>query len=680
MRYIIGLDTGGTFTDAAIIDADSGTLMAKAKSPTTRDDLSIGLGNAINAVVNALDAEKRGHIERVCLSTTLATNAVVEGMGGRVGLVMIGFEQNALERNNLGKSLKEDPVAFVGGGHKTDARPQAPLNIPQLDAFVETHGGDISAIAIAGHFATRNPEHEIAARDYLREKTGLPITCSHELSSSLGGPKRALTALLNARLIDLLDRQIAATDKIIKDANLKADLMVVKGDGSLISADFARLRPVETILSGPAASLSGAAHLVGHQDALVADIGGTTTDIAILEDGYPQLSPDGATIGGWATMVEAADIRTGGLGGDSEVRLIDRGVIGGVTLGPRRVVPISVLATQSPQIIAKLNEQMLNPVPSNTDARFVVPLITGDIPTWLTRSEQKMAEICIEKGVSPIADLAETRLALGAIDRLVSRGLVIMAAFTPTDAAIILNKFDTLDTSRYDRDAAIIAADLMARQRSGAGIAQAQDASHLANMVLERLTVQTSLSLMDSAFAHEGLGEGAASKNAIIEKLIKESAAAVHRDNVSSSAIISTSIKLERPLIALGASAACHYPSIAAAMGAELIVPQDADIAGAVGAAAGRIRQRAIITVTQPSDGIFRVHLLTGPQDFNSMDAALKFAEDTAKEDAQTKAEAAGAKGIVVEATRDVNIVHLSADKDLFVEATITGLATATTR
>ena len=680
MRYIIGLDTGGTFTDAAIIDADSGALMAKAKSPTTRDDLSIGLGNAINAVVNALDADKRGGIERVCLSTTLATNAVVEGMGGRVGLLMIGFDESALEKNNLGKSLNDDPVAFIGGGHKTDARPQAPLNIPQLDAFIEQYGQDISAIAISGHFATRNPEHEIAARDYLREKTGLPITCSHELSSSLGGPKRALTALLNARLIDLLDRQIAATDKIITDANLKADLMVVKGDGSLISADFARLRPVETILSGPAASLSGAAHLVGHRDALVADIGGTTTDIAILEDGYPQLSPDGATIGGWATMVEAADIRTGGLGGDSETRLIDRGVVGGVLLGPRRVVPISVLAAQYPHVKDKLEEQLLNPVPSNTDARFVVPLMTGDIPMWLTRSEQKMAEVCIEKGVSPIADLAETRLALGAIDRLVSRGLVIMSAFTPTDAALILNKFGDDGSARYDRDAAIKGADLMARQRSGAGIAQAQDPVHFANMVLERLTVQTALSLMDSAFAHEGIGENAASKNAIVEKLVKESAATVHRGTTDTKPIISTTIKLERPLIALGASAGCHYPAIAAAMGADLIVPEDADVAGAVGAAAGRIRQRAVITVTQPSDGIFRVHHVGGPQDFNAMEAALKFAEDAAKEDAQARAEAAGAKGIVVEATRDVNIVHLSADKELFVEATITGLATATMR
>ena len=676
MRYIIGLDTGGTFTDAAIIDADSGALMAKAKSPTTRHDLSIGLGKAIHAVVDALGHDKRQHIERVCLSTTLATNAVVEGMGGRVGLVMIGFEPSALERNNLGKVVGDDPVTFIAGGHKSDAKPQAALDIPALDAFVAAHGNDISAIAIAGHFAVRNPEHELAAREHLRQATGLPITCSHELSSSLGGPKRALTALLNARLIDLLDRQIAATSGIIAEAELSADLMVVKGDGSLLSADFARLRPVETILSGPAASLSGAAHLVGHKDALVADIGGTTTDIAILEDGYPRLSPNGATIGGWSTMVEAADIRTGGLGGDSETRLIDRGVVGGVLLGPRRVIPISSMASGNDKVLGWLDEQLLNPVPSATDARFVVPLFEGEPPAWLTRSESRMAVICRDKGPQPIAELAETRLALGAIDRLVSRGLLAISAFTPTDAALILGKFDG-----YDKDAALKGAELMARQRTGGGVAQATDALHFARMVMERLTVQTSLALLDSAFAHEGMGENTASKNAVVEKLIIDASKAVHRgEEQQANGLISTSIKLEKPLVALGASAACHYPEIAAAMGAELIVPEDADVAGAVGAAAGSIRQRSTITVTQPSDGIFRVHLLNGPIDFNSMDAALKHAEDTACDDAKAKAEAAGARGIVLSSMRDVNIVQLPGDKELFIEAAIHGMATGTLR
>ena len=113
------------------------------------------------------------------------------------------------------------------------------------------------------------------------------MTCSHELSSSLGGPRRALTAVLNARLINLLDRLINATQSIMAQHGLACPLMVVKGDGSLLRADFARSRPVETVLSGPAASLSGAAFLAGSKSALVADIGGTTTDIAFFAETEP---------------------------------------------------------------------------------------------------------------------------------------------------------------------------------------------------------------------------------------------------------------------------------------------------------------------------------------------------------------------------------------------------------
>ena len=671
MHYILGLDTGGTFTDAAIIDGRTGELAAKAKAPTTRHDLSIGLGQAIGKVVEKLGAENRKNISRVCLSTTLATNAVVEGMGGRVGLVMIGFDKTSLERNNLGQSLGDDPVVFVAGGHKSDARQQAALDLAALDVFADTFGGDISAIAIAGHFAVRNPEHEAKARDHLREKTGLPVTCSHELSSALGGPKRALTALLNARLIDLLDRQIAATDKIMKDTGLEnAELMVVKGDGSLVSAEFARLRPVETILSGPAASLSGAAHLVGRKDAIVADIGGTTTDIAILEGGFPHLSPNGATIGGWSTMVEAADIRTGGLGGDSEVRLIDRGTKGGVLLGPRRVIPLSMLALNEPRLENWIEAHLQNPVATAQDGRFVVPLFSGEPPKWLTRSETAMAIQCRDAGVAPVTDLAQTRLALSAIDRLVGRGLLAISAFTPTDAALILNLFDG-----GDRNIAVKGGELMARQRTGAGVAQASSPENFATMVMKRLTVQSSLALLDSAFAHQGLGEGEASKNRFLEMMMTNASHLAHGGEETAS-LVSTQVGFNMPLVALGASAHCHYPAIARAIGAELIVPEDADVAGAVGAAAGSIRQRAVVTVTQPSDGVFRVHGFASPEDFGAMDIALNHAEDIAKAEANRKAEAAGATDIKLDADRDVKIVNLGGEKTLFIEARITGIAT----
>ena len=167
--------------------------------------------------------------------------------------------------------------------------------------------------------------------------------------------------------------------------------MVVKGDGSLLHSDFARFRPVETILSGPAASLNGAAFLSDKKEALVSDIGGTTTDIALLRGGAPLLNPDGALIGGWRTMVEAAHIRTSGLGGDSEVRVRDRDMKGGLNIGPRRAIPLSLLSMQNEQILPALKSQLAQAIAQPTDGRFIVPMMPDGVPTWLTRSETKLA-------------------------------------------------------------------------------------------------------------------------------------------------------------------------------------------------------------------------------------------------------------------------------------------------
>ena len=666
MTYILGLDTGGTFTDAALIESQTGKRIAKAKAPTTRADLSIGLGEAINAVLETLDKDARKKLQRVCLSTTLATNAVVEGMGGRVGLVMIGFDESSLSKNNLGASLNHDPVVFIDGGHKTDGKAQNELDMDALKTFAKNHEKDISAIAIAAHFATRNPEHEIKARDFCRDNMTCPITCSHELSSALGGPKRALTALLNARLIDLLDRQITATTAILSAAGLDAELMVVKGDGSLINAELARMRPVETILSGPAASISGAGHLAALKDAIISDIGGTTTDITIMSNGTPRLSAKGARIGGWSTMVEAADIRTCGLGGDSEVRLVERGVGGGVTLGPRRALPISALAKTHPDITAILDEQLANPIPNALDARFVVPLFSGEPPPWLSRAEYRMAQACQENEVSAIADLAVTRLALGAIDRLVARGLVLIAAFTPTDAVHILGQF-----KQFDSDAAKKSGQLLARQRTGAGKPQAETCEDLAAMVLNRLALQSGLSLLDAIHAHEGKSHAMSEQNPVLATMLE---AAINNNKTD---ILSAGFHFHYPLVALGASAECYYPQIAKALGAKLIVPKDADVAGAIGAAVGSIRQSTRITITQPADGIFRVHLQEGPKDYNDLESALTKAEAAAIDAAKAKAKQAGGSKIHTESARKIDSINIGGGKTLFIEATVSATASA---
>ena len=658
MTLVIGLDTGGTFTDAALLDTRAGTVLGTGKSLTTRQDLSIGVGGAIDRVLETFDGDA-GDIGLVSLSTTLATNAVVEGVGGRVCLIMIGFDESALGRADLARALGQDRVFFIAGGHSPDGSPQARLDEAAIRTAVGDTKGDISAFAVAGHFATRNPDHEIRARDLLLELGNAPVTCSHELSSSLGGPRRALTAVLNARLVNLLDRLIAATESIMATRGLSCPLMVVKGDGSLLQADYARSRPVETVLSGPAASLAGAAFLANRKTALVADIGGTTTDIALLQNGAPRLKADGALVGGWQTMVEAADIRTCGLGGDSEVRPMTRGTATGLTLGPRRAVPLSLLATQWPDAKDRLAAQLDVAVPMATDGRFVMPLMPNGVPNWLSRSEARLAAKALECGPVSIADIAGTQLALGAVDRLIARGLLTLAAFTPTDALHV-----TGDFTDFDQDAALLGARLMARQKNGIGQPVATSETDLANQTLAELYRRSGLALMDAALAHDGAGEAQASTNPLLATLYRPAAG-------KAKGLVNLSLGLDTGLVALGASAGTHYPHVAGLMGIDLTVPDHADVAGAVGAAAGTVRQRVVISVTQPAEGRFRVHLPDGPKDLGEMEAALDLARDAAKNLATARATKAGAHQVNVALQEDIKLVPISSERDMFIEALI---------
>ena len=662
MTLVIGLDTGGTYTDAALLDTATGTVRATGKSLTTRDDLSIGVGGAIRRVLEDFEGSA-ADIGLVSLSTTLATNAVVEGVGGRVGLLMIGFDETSLQRADLARALGQDPVFFINGGHAADGAPQAQLDEAAIRKAVNATEGEVSAYAVAGHFATRNPAHESRTRDLLRDLTGAPVTCSHELSSSLGGPRRALTAVLNARLINLLDRLVAATEGIMADEGLSCQLMVVKGDGSLLESGYARSRPVETVLSGPAASLAGAAFLAGTRTAMVADIGGTTTDIALLQNGAPRLKADGALVGGWQTMVEAADIRTCGLGGDSEVTPVGRGTTGGLTLGPRRAVPLSLLATQWPEVKDKLAEQLAVAVPMSTDARFVMPLMPNGVPAWLTRSEARLAAKAIEIGPSSVAEIAGTQLALGAVDRLIGRGLLTLATFTPTDALHV-----TGDFTGFDAEAAMLGAKLIARQKTGIGQPIAETPEELARRTLSELHRRTGLALMDAALAHDGAGEMQATNNPLLANLYRDG-------TTGKDSLVKLSLELGTGLVALGASAATHYPHVARRMGVELTVPDHAEVAGAVGAAAGSVRQRVMISVTQPFEGRYRVHLPGGPRDLGVMDEALASAREVAGQLAEERARKAGATSVSIEISEDIKLVPLGGGKELFIEALVQATA-----
>ena len=434
----LGIDTGGTYTDAVLWSEATG-VVAKAKSLTTRHDLAEGIAGAVDAVLGTASVPASS-IKLVSMSTTLATNALVEGQGGRVALIMIGFGEQDLDRAGLRSALGTDPVLFVPGGHDVHGNASA-LDLDVLDAALPALAPTVSGFAVCAYFAVRNPAHELAAADRLRERTGLPVTSSHELSAKLGGPRRALTTLLNARLISMIDRLVAATEGFLSDRGIAAPLMVVRGDGALVSAAFARRRPIETILSGPAASLVGARHMTGLDDAMVSDIGGTTTDVAVLDRGRPRLDPEGATVGGYRTMVEAVAMRTFGLGGDSEIGLDDGGLRPHLVLGPRRLVPLSLAAhTHGEAVIAELERQLRAPNPGRLDGRFAMRTgVPERLAAGLSGPEDKLFAL-ITSVPQPLDRLLSSTAQLATLNRLVGRGLVHVAGFTPSDAAHVLGR------------------------------------------------------------------------------------------------------------------------------------------------------------------------------------------------------------------------------------------------
>ena len=483
MTLRLGIDAGGTCTDAVLVDA-RGRVRASAKVATVHarplESLRAAAGLALvraGGAGGAADAARR--VELVSLSTTLATNALVEGRGRPVGLVLIGLPPAGLHRAGLGAALAGDPVAFVGGGHDAAGEPLAALDREALADFARTAGPAVDAWAVSASFAVRNPAHELEAAAVLGASGALPVALGHELGEGLDAPRRALTALLNARLVGPIAALVDAAGELLAELGIEAPLVMVRGDGTVAAAELARARPVETILSGPAASVVGACALARVDDALVVDTGGTTSDLVRVEGGRPRLSPGGARVGGHRTTVRAIEVSSVGLGGDSEVRLADvapahrardartgetgADSIGGtVALGPVRVVPLSTLAgPEAPAAhraatLGTLRRQLERGRATERDGRFVVRVdagesgggggVEGGSGGELGRAlAPGPARLLGHLGAAPVAleDLARASGLGAALDRPLGRlealGLVRRAGFTPTDAMRVID-------------------------------------------------------------------------------------------------------------------------------------------------------------------------------------------------------------------------------------------------
>lgn len=657
----LGIDTGGTYTDAVLYSESEG-ILASAKALTTRHDLAVGVAGAVETVLSDLRGAAT-RIALVSLSTTLATNALVEGQGGRAALVMIGFSPEDLGRDGLSDALGNDPVIHLPGGHDVHGR-ETPLDLTMLEERLASLPDEVSAVAVAGYFAVRNPAHEIAVRDLVRARTALPVTCSHDLSSKLGGPRRALTTLLNARLISMVARLIDATGGYLEKRGIDSPLMVVRGDGALISAQEALLRPIETILSGPAASLVGARHLTGLSDAVVSDIGGTTTDVAVLEDGRPRLDTEGATVGRYRTMVEAVAMHTFGLGGDSEVRTEEAGLDAGLILGPRRLMPLSLAGHLWPNIVVPaLERQLRASFPGRLDGRFALRTGLPDaLAAGLTAQEGALyARIAAEP--QPLESVLSGTSQRATLDRLVARGLVMIVGFTPSDAMHVLGR-----QNQWNAEAARLGAELFTRRKAGSGRALAETPADLANMVSERLTRQSAEAILTALFADQGIHGIDPARSVLIDRALNRA-----------TGFVRFGLGLDRPLVALGASAPVHYPAIAALLDAESFVPVHAGVANAVGAVVGQVRETVIAFVTEPEEGRFAVNGAGNTQIVRNLEEAFALARELARNQACDAAIRSGAENPVIESFEHIDMPLIEGLEKL-VEARFTAIASGRPR
>lgn len=329
MSYVIGIDTGGTYTDAVLLDPakrSAAGVLRKSKAFTTHGNLEEGIEESIRRL--KIGGTERKGIESIVLSTTLATNAVVENNLHKVGLVLIGDKPRG--------KLATDYVEQVPG--KMNIKGRVLVNIDKGQALEAARRllPHVEAIAISEAASIRNPSQELEVKGIVKSVCTLPVMCGHEFVSELGYLERTNTVVINAGLLPIINRFTDAIKNVLAKEKINAPIFIVKGDGSIATVDITNEKPVETVLSGPAASMIGTINLTGLKNAVVSDMGGTTTDTGVVRDRRVELSKSGALIGSWKIKVKSAKLHTTGLGGDSRIRNCSDMI----RIGPERVLPV----------------------------------------------------------------------------------------------------------------------------------------------------------------------------------------------------------------------------------------------------------------------------------------------------------------------------------------------------
>ena len=630
MKLGIGIDTGGTYTDAVVYDFESKAILGTAKSLTTKNDLSIGILGALDG----LPAELTHHAEVISLSTTLATNACVEEKGGRAKLIFFGGDAKVVDE--LGGKYGLPPASeilfqesFTKFSGEIERQPDWGAFMQKLEQGFE----GLDGVGILEMNAMRNGAVvEKAAKERFQQKHDTLVVCGHELFSELNSLQRASSTLLNAGLFPVIGEFLAAIKRALAARDIVATLVIVRSDGSLMSESFASQRPVETLLCGPVASAIGGTQLTSDRNSIIVDMGGTTTDIAFVRDGLPVTVVGGVSIGKWKTFVDGLYVKTFGLGGDSAIRYDDRNLY----LADTRIVPLCVAAAQYPAMLESLAGLEVR---KHTQYLYEHYLLTKDIE-YSNRYNDEEKAFCRAIKEKPLL-ITDAAHAVGKeiyalhVERLLKDGVVQLCGLTPTDIMHIKGDFST-----YCREASCLGAAFAAHNLD----ITVEDFCALAyDEVKRKLYVNIAKAMLEikhADYMKNGVGKD-------VERFILEcyeAAKTGQRD-----ALLSVALHTEYTLVGVGAPIPIFLHDVARLFGTRAVIPQHYEVANALGAIVGSVSAGYTVAIKPNNsiDGItgYTVFGRDGNRVFAKMEEAAVFAASQAKDGAMDEAIKRGATG-----------------------------------
>ena len=590
MAYSLGIDAGGTYTDSILLRDSDGKVVDSNKALTTYPDLLEGIKNSIDG----LDQENLKLVTMVSVSTTLATNTILEKTGYPVGLVLVGDYE-------IPADSEIENCIMVQGGHNSYGDEVATLDISAVENFVMRLKGRVSAFAVSSYFSVRNPEHELRVKTLIQELTGLPVVCGHELAQSLGAYERGVTAYLNAQLLPVAEGFLKTVVSEIERRGLESRIAMLRCDGSVVSMQEAMRKPIESVFSGPAASLLGASYLSGHETCAVIDVGGTSTDVSLIHKGLPYLSENGAVVGGWQTKVRALRMETSAMGGDSHIW-----VQGSRTnIGPRRVIPLCRAAVLYPSFMNTLAKRWIpDRLKMNEHIQATKFFIrTKQSALNLNREEEELLALIGNEPLS-LKDVYWDRNILPSkkvMDSLIQKRLVQVIGFTPTDALHVLGEY-----TEWNSEASEIGATLLA---NFTGTGKQEFCLNVKRLFAKNMAKDLLAFLMEGVDRNE------------IEKMLEGN--------------FFSRFKVDIPVVLLGGPVRAYVDSLKKLVDAEIIVPEYSGVGNAVGALVGKGTKRVEIMVRTTyseskydlkTKGVF-VYTPEGRRHFVVRSEALEFAE-----------------------------------------------------